>query len=55
MVRHVICFRTVYEAAAIARPEDELRERRQLWLGWAVAALVSATILLGSALSYLRG
>jgi hypothetical protein len=45
----------ISEIPAIARPEDELRERRQLWLGWAVAALVSATILLGSALSYLRG
>jgi polysaccharide biosynthesis transport protein len=45
----------ISEIPAIARPEDELRERRQLWLGWAVAALVSATILVGSALSYLRG
>jgi succinoglycan biosynthesis transport protein ExoP len=43
------------EIPAIERPQDERRERRQLWLGWAVAALVSATILVGSALSYLRG
>ena len=34
---------------------DVQRERRRLWLGWATAAFVSATILLGSALSYLRG
>ncbi len=34
---------------------DEQRERRRLWLGWATAAVVSGTILLGSALSYLRG
>ena len=34
---------------------DEQRDRRQLWLGWATAAFVSATILVGSALSYLRG
>jgi polysaccharide chain length determinant protein (PEP-CTERM system associated) len=45
----------ISEIPAIARPEDELRERRQLWLGWAVGAVVSATILVGSALSYLRG
>jgi len=43
------------EIPAIARPEDEARARRRLWLGWAVAALVSGTILVGSALSYLRG
>ena len=43
------------EIPAIARPEDERRARGRLWLGWAVAALVSATILVGSALSYLRG
>ena len=36
--------------------ESELEaERRQLWLGWVTAAVVSATILVGSALSYLRG
>jgi succinoglycan biosynthesis transport protein ExoP len=45
----------ISEIPAIERPEDERRERRRLWLGWAVAALVSATILVGSALSYLRG
>jgi hypothetical protein len=45
----------IAEIPAIARPEDELRTRRQLWLGWAVAAVVSGTILVGSALSYLRG
>jgi succinoglycan biosynthesis transport protein ExoP len=34
---------------------DLQREHRRLWLGWATAAFVSATILVGSALSYLRG
>ena len=43
------------EIPAIARPEDERRARQQMWLGWAVAAFVSATILVGSAFSYLRG
>jgi len=45
----------ISEIPAIERPEDDRRARRQLWLGWAVAAFVSATILVGSALSYLRG
>jgi succinoglycan biosynthesis transport protein ExoP len=45
----------ISEIPAIARPEDERMARRRLWLGWAVAAFVSATILVGSALSYLRG
>ena len=45
----------ISEIPAIERPEDERRERRRLWLGWAMAAFVSATILVGSALSYLRG
>ena len=34
---------------------DVQRERRRFWLGWATAAFVSGTILVGSALSYLRG
>ena len=45
----------ISEIPAIARPEDERLARRRWWLGWAVAAFVSATILVGSALSYLRG
>ena len=36
-------------------PDDLHKQRTRLWLGWATAAFVSATILLGSALSYLRG
>ena len=45
----------ISEIPAIARPEDDRLARRRLWLGWAVAGVVSATILVGSALSYLRG
>jgi polysaccharide biosynthesis transport protein len=45
----------ISEIPAIARPADERLARRRLWLGWAVAGVVSATILMGSALSYLRG
>ncbi len=45
----------ISEIPVIARPADERLARQRLWLGWAVAGVVSATILLGSALSYLRG
>ncbi|MGA8440685.1 MAG: XrtA system polysaccharide chain length determinant [Candidatus Sulfotelmatobacter sp.] len=43
------------EIPAITVASEEQQERRRLWLGWATAAFVSATILLGSAFSYLRG
>jgi len=45
----------ISEIPAIAAEADERNERRRLWLGWATAAFVSVTILLGSAFSYLRG
>jgi polysaccharide biosynthesis transport protein len=45
----------ISEIPALTAAADEHTERRRLWLGWATAAAVSMTILLGSALSYLRG
>ena len=45
----------ISEIPAITVAEDEQRARGKLWLGWATAGFVSVTILLGSALSYLRG
>jgi polysaccharide biosynthesis transport protein len=45
----------ISEIPALADAADQQKERRRMWLGWATAAFVSATILLGSALSYLRG
>jgi succinoglycan biosynthesis transport protein ExoP len=45
----------ISEIPALTVPSDERRERNRLWLGWGTAAVVSVTILLGSALSYLRG
>ena len=45
----------ISEIPAIAAASDEQRERRRLWIGWATAAFVSVTILVGSAISYLRG
>src|ERR1700734_2479062 len=45
----------ISEIPALKVPSDDQRERGKLWLGWATALFVSVTILLGSALSYLRG
>jgi succinoglycan biosynthesis transport protein ExoP len=45
----------IAEIPAIVSDADRQRERRRLWLGWATAAVVSATILAGSAYSFLRG
>jgi len=45
----------ISEIPAVAAPSDQRRERWMIWLGWATAAFVSVTILVGSALSYLRG
>ena len=43
------------EIPSVEAAADVKAERRRLWLGWATAALVAATILVGSAFSYLRG
>jgi polysaccharide chain length determinant protein (PEP-CTERM system associated) len=45
----------ISEIPAVVAAADERRERRRLMVGWATAAFVSVTILLGSAVSYLRG
>jgi len=45
----------ISEIPTVGASVDQRRERRSLWLGWATAAFVSGTILIGSAFSYLRG
>jgi polysaccharide biosynthesis transport protein len=45
----------ISEIPALVAAADEQNERQRLWMGWATAVFVSATILLGSALSYFRG
>jgi hypothetical protein len=39
----------------IVSPSDERHNKKRQILGWTMAALVLATILAGSAISYLRG
>ena len=45
----------IAEIPDIVNDVDQRRERRRMWLGWAMAGVVCATILAGSAFSYLRG
>ena len=45
----------ISEIPDITSPEDDKRQARKLWFGWAAAALVFTAILAGSAVSYFRG
>ena len=45
----------ISEIPAITTPADERGEQKRLWLGWAAATVIVATILAGSVVSYLRG
>ena len=45
----------ISEIPPLAVASDGRRERRRLLIGWGTAALISVTILVGSAISYLRG
>ena len=45
----------ISEIPAITSPEEEKKQARKLWLGWAAAGLVFTAILAGSAVSYFRG
>ncbi len=54
-IRKLLPAEVIGEIPAIVNVSDALVARRRVWLGWAAAALVFATILAGSAFSYLRG
>ena len=43
------------EIPAITGPDEARKQERKLWVGWAAAGFVFATILAGSAVSYFRG
>jgi polysaccharide chain length determinant protein (PEP-CTERM system associated) len=43
------------EIPDVHNPLDEQRIRKRLWLGWATTGIVTGVILVGSAISYLRG
>jgi uncharacterized protein involved in exopolysaccharide biosynthesis len=54
-IKDMLPIPVISEIPVIVNPSDELKEKRAMWLGWATAAVVFATILVGSAFSYLRG
>jgi protein tyrosine kinase modulator len=45
----------IAEIPAISDDSDQRQARLRVWIGWATAALVFGSILIGSAFSYLRG
>jgi len=54
-IRKLLPAEVIGEIPAIINESDARRANRRIWLGWVTAALVFATILVGSAFSYLRG
>jgi len=54
-IRKLLPAEVIGEIPAIVNLSDAQTAKRKIWLGWATAAFVFATILLGSAFSYLRG
>jgi polysaccharide chain length determinant protein (PEP-CTERM system associated) len=54
-IRKLLPAEVIGEIPAIVNVADARRANRKVWLGWATAAVVFATILVGSAFSYLRG
>ena len=55
MLQSLLPIAVISEVPEITSANDLKRSRRQMWVGWAAAALVFSTILAGSALSFLRG
>lgn len=54
-IRKLLPADVISEIPAIVSESDHQLARRRIWLGWATGAVVFATILVGSAFSYLRG
>jgi uncharacterized protein involved in exopolysaccharide biosynthesis len=54
-IRKLLPADVIGEIPAIENASDIHLAKRKIWLGWAMAAVVLATILAGSAFSYLRG
>jgi polysaccharide chain length determinant protein (PEP-CTERM system associated) len=54
-IKDMIPVTVVLEIPVIINPADEQKARQKRWLGWASAVIVLATILIGSAFSFLRG
>jgi polysaccharide biosynthesis transport protein len=53
-IKALLPIKVIAEIPEISTPSDERSSKRMAWLGWAATVLVFATILAGSAFSYLR-
>jgi protein tyrosine kinase modulator len=54
-IKALLTMPIIAEIPAIMSPIDQRRKRIRIAFGWTAAVLVVATILAGSAFSYLRG
>jgi succinoglycan biosynthesis transport protein ExoP len=54
-LKELLPVNVISEIPPITSPEEERKQERKLLVGWAAAGIVFATILAGSAISYLRG
>jgi protein tyrosine kinase modulator len=54
-IQNLLPFAVIAEVPEIVTPADEMREKRRMVLGWAMAGFVLFTVLAGTAVSYLRG
>jgi uncharacterized protein involved in exopolysaccharide biosynthesis len=54
-IKDLLPMAVIAEIPETLNPSDERSNKKRMWLGWAMAALVFATILAGSAFSYWHG
>jgi len=54
-IKDLLPTKVISEIPEILNPSDEQNNQKRIWLGWATAGLVFATILAGSAFSYWHG
>jgi hypothetical protein len=54
-LRELLSIKVIAEIPEIVSAADERRSNGKMYLGWAMACIVVAVILAGSAVSYLRG
>lgn len=54
-IKEILPVAVISEIPVITNLSDEQNAKRKVWLGWVTAAVVFATILMGSAFSYLHG
>ena len=54
-LKELLRVNVISEIPPITSPQEERKQERILWIGWATAGIVFATILAGSAISFFRG